>query len=248
MPPFLYCTFLSTLSLRRATCSSAKFFKRYIYFYPRSPCGERRLKLSWAQLENTISIHALLAESDAGVPAFLCCHFYFYPRSPCGERPLLAVLPARLNHFYPRSPCGERLCRSDCLYQWRNFYPRSPCGERRDTRYQRYGWLHISIHALLAESDDGRCFSRYNPTIFLSTLSLRRATSRSVIGRHQSSISIHALLAESDGHVQISRLLMRWISIHALLAESDAVSPAHNIFHADFYPRSPCGERPCKSF
>ena len=38
------------------------------------------------------------------------------------------------------------------------------------------GAFLISIHALLAESDDGRCFSRYNPTIFLSTLSLRRAT------------------------------------------------------------------------
>ena len=35
-----------------------------------------------------------------------------------------------------------------------NFYPRSPCGERR-AHYDNYN-LHcvISIHALLAESDD----------------------------------------------------------------------------------------------
>ena len=36
----------------------------YINFYPRSPCGERPVKLFRQNYECFISIHALLAESD----------------------------------------------------------------------------------------------------------------------------------------------------------------------------------------
>ena len=57
-----------------------------------------------------------------------------------------------------------------------NFYPRSPCGER--LHYDNYN-LHcvdISIHALLAESDDARRALGFVDPEFLSTLSLRRAT------------------------------------------------------------------------
>ena len=35
---------------------------------------------------SSISIHALLAESDAFRPSRLAPGAYFYPRSPCGER------------------------------------------------------------------------------------------------------------------------------------------------------------------
>ena len=34
------------------------------------------------------------------------------------------------------------------------------------------------------------------------------------------------------------------ISIHALLAESDVMGCSRNAHARDFYPRSPCGERP----
>ena len=57
--------------------------------------------------------------------------------------------------------------------------------------------------------------------IFLSTLSLRRATGIPVIFLGDNAISIHALLAESD---------------------SQCRTLASGIY--DFYPRSPCGERP----
>ena len=59
--------------------------------------------------------------------------------------------------------------------------------------------------------------------LFLSTLSLRRATHYDNYNLHCVEISIHALLAESDVHGQHDH---RWraISIHALLAESDALS------------------------
>ena len=84
--------------------------------------------------------------------------------------------PAFLYNFYPRSPCGERPNWFD-LWGWAEyFYPRSPCGERlMDTL--------ILTNAML----------------FLSTLSLRRATARRASRQQPAGISIHALLAESDG-------------------------------------------------
>ena len=145
------------------------------YFYPRSPCGERRCEpwpphrttqfLSTLSLRRAtsaqaafppgecISIHALLAESDAAMAAMAFTAAYFYPRSPCGERRWRCSCRRLYSNFYPRSPCGERRhsCRADAGDQpisihallaesdkhstnsknrKRNFYPRSPCGER----------------------------------------------------------------------------------------------------------------------
>ena len=79
-------------------------------FYPRSPCGERLVNggglLSFfdisihallaesdaagrfCYLDNIISIHALLAESDTGNIGWAVMVPHFYPRSPCGERPI----------------------------------------------------------------------------------------------------------------------------------------------------------------
>ena len=56
---------------------------------------------------------------------------------------------------------------------------------------------------------------------FLSTLSLRRATVTVLGIQHKVGISIHALLAESDTNPSVSFKTA-----------------------SDFYPRSPCGERP----
>ena len=56
--------------------------------------------------------------------------------------------------------------------------------------------------------------------LFLSTLSLRRATRLGLLGWLRVLISIHALLAESDHHGRVNLLGFQ-----------------------NFYPRSPCGER-----
>ena len=102
----------------------------------------------------------------------------------------------------------------------------------------------ISIHALLAESDT------HPVTVFICVI-----------------ISIHALLAESDFPALHNILKLFAISIHALLAESDAPQPPRgkssikflstlslrratlnsswiSSIRKNFYPRSPCGERP----
>ena len=101
------------------------------------------------------------------------------------------------------------------------FYPRSPCGERPGAFYEIVEDNNISIHALLAESDTllGTPDTWAEP-VFLSTLSLRRATRLLFAMDKGLTISIHALLAESDIITGAGNSTIR-ISIHALLAESD---------------------------
>ena len=168
--------FLSTLSLRRATQKNPSKLAKTSYFYPRSPCGERRpMDVPQYQILD-ISIHALLAESDL-----------------------------------QRLLCVANSC--------------------------------ISIHALLAESDNILCVVSVQVGGFLSTLSLRRATNGHETSPYRVWISIHALLAESD-RCQASDISVKRISIHALLAESDRGKVTSGYDRNDFYPRSPCGERP----
>ena len=84
----------------------------------------------------------------------------------------------------------------------------------------------VSIHALLAESDEPTT-SRYNKhNMFLSTLSLRRATDVIAVMTEAQSVSIHALLAESDSARPEIRQPYA-VSIHALLAESDLHRSGH---------------------
>ena len=193
--------------------------------------------------ELLISIHALLAESD-GHPADGRGRVQdFYPRSPCGERPDVVPVQHGGKDFYPRSPCGERqgtqltvadvykisihalLAESDLFLRFgpmtrRYFYPRSPCGERPQRTYQQDAKREFLSTLSLRRATElihKRCkFNR-----FLSTLSLRRATRQSRSGHNVNRISIHALLAESDSPASVTPAASR-----------------------NFYPRSPCGERP----
>ena len=64
---FIILTFLSTLSLRRATVSHQHLSSDFWNFYPRSPCGERLPINVMSVSAVQISIHALLAESDLRV-------------------------------------------------------------------------------------------------------------------------------------------------------------------------------------
>ena len=102
--------FLSTLSLRRATVTPMVTPPSYKYFYPRSPCGERHHKLSQWMYHSTISIHALLAESDGnthGNTSFI--QIFLSTLSLRRATNILGNLFYRRFYFYPRSPCGERL-------------------------------------------------------------------------------------------------------------------------------------------
>ena len=212
--------FLSTLSLRRATRRGGDL----------------------CYLDNIISIHALLAESDQGQQGFV-------ERCAISIHALLAesdssnfLPPLGPPYFYPRSPCGERRCEPWPPHRTTQFL--STLSLRRATSAQAAfpPGECISIHALLAESDAAMaamaftaayfyprspCGERLCPDDkqadfcqFLSTLSLRRATRYAVNQFPVTLISIHALLAESDLPVFSWRCPLTY-----------------------FYPRSPCGER-----
>ena len=146
--------FLSTLSLRRATVIAPMWGHGFTNFYPRSPCGERRVLFLFSDIDIIFLSTLSLRRATVFFYVFLTIRQYFYPRSPCGERPGKGPAVKGYRNFYPRSPCGERQC-SSILSQQRikYFYPRSPCGER------------LSLPNLSNME-----------VIFLSTLSLRRAT------------------------------------------------------------------------
>ena len=123
---------------------------------------------------------------------------HFYPRSPCGERPKTHQWPDESHYFYPRSPCGERLRGEHHANSQQEFL--STLSLRRATAKSYYFACPflISIHALLAESDQtDRSTTKPNFNFY----------PRSPCGERQPSttrrltniiISIHALLAESD--------------------------------------------------
>ena len=166
--------FLSTLSLRRAT-----------RFKDALSCDFR------------ISIHALLAESDPRPQPTPRPIPNFYPRSPCGERHVACGDWHELRDFYPRSPCGERRAAGGQAVSAQYFYPRSPCGERpspcvvMNVRRDFYPRSPCGERLLKKATSSP-------PGLFLSTLSLRRATVQVVAPVVTKAISIHALLAESD--------------------------------------------------
>ena len=130
-PPLMQ--FLSTLSLRRATTRPCMRRTVEPDFYPRSPCGERHYFCKDHYAAVSISIHALLAESDFTLLWDNNTYGTFLStlslRRATGHGD---AVRHRERHFYPRSPCGERPQHWPCSQSHHpHFYPRSPCGERR---------------------------------------------------------------------------------------------------------------------
>ena len=167
----------SMLSLRRATLGRTPGRHKHRNFYPRSPCGERLLIQGKTGRFLVISIHALLAESDRGA--------YRGARQsrPISIHALLAEsdkntsIAGRITEISIHALLAEsdNQCKID-QKRSSNFYPRSPCGERQSSGWGIPNWESISIHALLAESDLPTASAWTLGGVFLSTLSLRRAT------------------------------------------------------------------------
>ena len=192
-------TFLSTLSLRRAT--------------PRRPAQQQKgqflstLSLRRATFNphffrpaRTISIHALLAESDCWgcdrwkMQGSFLSTLSLRRATACSptissSARFLSTLSLRRATRLFLQPYGlppiflstlslrratSRLALA--LITSKHFYPRSPCGERRNRLAPADVDGRISIHALLAESDPSTNGTAPIWHRFLSTLSLRRAT------------------------------------------------------------------------
>ena len=217
--PGLFCNqlqFLSTLSLRRATYNinpnisihallaesdifQGMSFNALLIFL--STLSLRRATRSCADsyVGFNISIHALLAESD---------HEASMARME--RQAFLSTLSLRrATHAGVRS--GGR---------HRDFYPRSPCGERLEHPPNPAERTPISIHALLAESDLSVPGTPTRVVLFLSTLSLRRATS-------------------TRGSASGPNIFLSTLSLRRATPGPGRPAPARR----NFYPRSPCGER-----
>ena len=190
--------FLSTLSLRRATRKTQRPY-----------------------VKDSISIHALLAESDTtGCPTDTSLKAFLSTLSLRRATSLFCPLPYPYRYFYPRSPCGERLTVWPVALAQLSFlstlslrratYPSASCRPR----------AAISIHALLAESD--------NPSrgIFGAA---RHFYPRSPCGERQNNV-----LSTFDG--------IKFLSTLSLRRATASITPTTSR-RKNFYPRSPCGER-----
>ena len=199
------------------------------------------------RLKLLISIHALLAESDRKFGFTHTAHELFLStlslrRATNGEQhtqrehqKFLSTLSLRRathgfdcpfqNEKVFLSTLSLRRATSGYPTSYRlslDFYPRSPCGERLHTIAPCFHLVYISIHALLAESDLPYFSHLFHGVRFLSTLSLRRATTK-ISRSNQSIINFYPRSPCGERHSQALRVRQA---------------------QQDFYPRSPCGERP----
>ncbi len=180
-------------------------------FNPRTPCGVRpSFRGRWwrhtrfqsthslrsatfdtlpVTYQDTVSIHALLAECDR-IPIPLSPYGRsFNPRTPCGVRPLFVAFPPKKRGFQSThslrsaTPLHHRKSHCSC-----RFNPRTPCGVRPSAimgsggskpfqsthslrsatvcGYQRRYIREVSIHALLAECDGSPPKSTFKPSSF----------------------------------------------------------------------------------
>ena len=192
-------SFLSTLSLRRATVPKQENGQAAtISIHALLAESDQLQKIG--KCDCTISIHALLAESDPWpAPAETGSSISIHALLAESDLVLVFGMPTSVSFLSTLSLRRATVQRGPWPHQRGHFYPRSPCGERRPVDHQRTCiFAGISIHALLAESD----------------------------------LSIHNVTLPDTG-----------ISIHALLAESDVTGSESQKLILHFYPRSPCGER-----
>ena len=192
------------------------------YFNPRSPWGERRLKVDDLVVINGfqstlpvggatcgaqsrghrfgISIHAPRGGSDRSFPATGRLLLHFNPRSPWGERPGDAKPGEGIHAISIHAPRGgSDLRRGECTRMPKRFQSTLPVGGATSSSHS--GWK--------------------KPRIFQSTLPVGGAT----------------VQLTYDGNLYA-------ISIHAPRGGSDVFAQGTFFENLYFNPRSPWGERP----
>ena len=230
--------------MRRATFASAGRLQIVYNFYPRSPCGERRVTVLGIQHRTGISIHALLAESDPAqrtkAPgAQISIHALLAESdAPVSQMPGVSIISihallAESDYMCPiictmplsmsihALPAKSDTAKNGSTRSNRNFYPRSPCGERPWQRGSRITYVEISIHALLAESDGRKCQDLSLDSHFYP----RSPCGERLSKRFPPMCTIRHFYPRSPCGERLLSLLSRAVRIN-------------------FYPRSPCGERP----
>ena len=172
-------------------------------------------------VENAISIHALLAESDT----------------------IFAVRPYDAPIFLSTLSLRRATLLKERTINWHQFL--STLSLRRATPRGRFPVVFylISIHALLAESDVLGWLPVGQTQRFLSTLSLRRATDWFFTGtldpKFLSTLSLRRATHHGTNSGTNSTIFLSTLSLRR--ATVVIVAVLHII--TNFYPRSPCGER-----
>ena len=170
-------TFLSTPSARRATCAIS-IIMQCICSFLSTPSARR------ATCTVRSRVHTLRN---------------FYPRPPRGGRLGLKFYNEAILVFLS-TPSARRATVPDRIFRsaHTNFYPRPPRGGRHSEKLQANSQQVISIHALREEGDRRFEITAVYAQKFLSTPSVRRATSSMTREMMVCGISIHALREEGD--------------------------------------------------
>ena len=220
--------FLSTLPARGATCIPPVSASDRVYFYPRSPRGERRIRSSWKRtktnfyprsprgerldeampprLDDRISIHAPREGSDQrlleghAVPGYISIHA---PRE--GSDGTFSIRDGMPSAFLSTLPArGATRSRPGRQRPTAHFYPRSPRGERRGSLDADAEFQVISIHAPREGSDQASL-----PPFPQRAISIHAPREGSdlfaALSDRRADISIHAPREGSD-------LMARWAS------------------------------------
>ena len=191
-------TFLSTLPARGATAPFTTALQPRMYFYPRSPRGERRSSLSSTPSFSKF-LSTLPARGATLVYAYPCLHLFISIHAPREGSDLQGPGTGKhSHHFYPRSPRGERQFRLFNGTTHAGFLSTLPARGATQGAVAHLAVGSISIHAPREGSDpQGGCLS--GP---------------------RERISIHAPREGSDGFPG-HRAPGRLISIHAPREGSD---------------------------
>ena len=132
------------------------------------------------------------------------------------------------------------MCVAACMAA--DFYPRPPCGGRHPLWRRDADLRFISIHALRAEGDSTDPYLLMCARTFLSTPSVRRATSLPASYNTWGNISIHALRAEGD--IVLCRAVSKFEFLSTPSVRRATIIVVRFLFRSfDFYPRPPCGGR-----
>ena len=170
----------------------------------------------------SISIHALLAESDL--------------KTPCVKLSIDVFLSTLSLRRATGSARGISSCTAD-------FYPRSPCGERLSARREpRESIGFLSTLSLRRATITSIALST-QPTRFLSTLSLRRATSADC-NCHNVRPDFYPRSPCGERLVDTLILTGSMLFLSTLSLRRATIPRGRHISETrNFYPRSPCGER-----
>ena len=152
-------------------------------------------------------------------------------------------------YFYPRSPCGERPGLGVGIYLVTEISIHALLAESDSCTAHNRRSQKISIHALLAESDVKFQLDFINQKEFLSTLSLRRATVNEdrygqQFWRFLSTLSLRRATSAAEYNTLVSYIFLSTLS----LRRATGFKSSCGGFTGNFYPRSPCGERPLAGF